>query len=177
MRSDVRLRAFRPDEADTVWRVARAAGDGFAPGSERPDRQEIERRVVRSGELVDGRLDLAIEADGRLVGEVDARSPRGSMPSGVFEIGVVLYDPKDRGRGIGREAVARLVRLLFEEHGAERVQASTDVDNGAMQAVLERIRFTREGVMRGFMPSGSGDGRRDYVLYAITRDARGDAWT
>jgi RimJ/RimL family protein N-acetyltransferase len=35
-----------------------------------------------------------------------------------------------------------------------------------MRRVLERLGFTCEGVMRAFMPEGSG--RTDYALYAVT---------
>jgi hypothetical protein len=34
--------------------------------------------------------------------------------------------------------------------------------------VLERLGWTFEGVMRGFMPNSQG-GRDDYALYAITK--------
>jgi RimJ/RimL family protein N-acetyltransferase len=57
----------------------------------------------------------------------------------------------------------------MREHGAHRVQASTDVRNTAMRTVLERLDFTFEGVMRGFMPTAGG-GRADYALYGLTRE-------
>ena len=37
-----------------------------------------------------------------------------------------------------------------------------------MRAVAERCGFRFEGVLRSFMPSRSG--RRDYAMYAITKD-------
>ena len=62
--------------------------------------------------------------------------------------------------------MALLTGWLFEQQGAARVQAGTAVGNLAMRRVLERLSFTCEGVMRAFMPEGSG--RTDYALYAVT---------
>ena len=123
-------------------------------------------KVVLSGELEDGRLDLAVEVDGRFVGSVQARRADGAFPPGVFEIGIDL-EVGDRGKGYGREAVRLLAERLFEREGAARVQASTDVRNAAMRRVLEYLGFEYEGVLRGYMPDGNG--RADYALYALLR--------
>jgi RimJ/RimL family protein N-acetyltransferase len=132
-------------------------------------REDILRgRIERSGELADGMLMLGVETEGRLVGEVQARQPREGLPPGVFELGIELYEPADRGRGVGRQATALITSMLFERFGAHRVQASTDAENRPMHAVLERLGFVREGRLRAFMPSPNGP--RDYLMYAITRD-------
>src|SRR5712692_5538881 len=47
-------------------------------------RERMRRRIANSGRLVGGWLDLAIDADGSLVGEIDARHPPRAMPP-VFE--------------------------------------------------------------------------------------------
>jgi RimJ/RimL family protein N-acetyltransferase len=160
------IRPFRRDEFAPVW-AARARRGG-------PRDRNARRRFRRifahwcSGEPADGFLQLAVEVDGRLVGDVQARHPRHIAPPGVFEIGIELYDAADRGQGYGGVAVARLIELLFREHRAGRVQASTSLDNVAMRRLLERLGFTEEGVLRGFWPRGDGS-REDYVLYALTR--------
>jgi RimJ/RimL family protein N-acetyltransferase len=148
-----------------VWEARQGADPPLAtgPGS----RERLRRRLERSGGFHRGRLDLAIEVDGRLVGELDARHPPDMFPAGVFELGISLFAVDDRGKGVGSEAVRLLTAYLFEHLDAERVQASTDVDNEAMRRVFHKLGFGAEGVMRAFMPSESG--RRDYALYAITR--------
>ena len=93
---------------------------------------------------------LAVESDGRVIGEAQHWNARGSMPAGVFEIGIMLWDPKDRGRGLGREAQRRLVDLLFGEQGAFRVQAGTAPSNRPERRCLEGLGFTEEGTLRGF---------------------------
>jgi ribosomal-protein-alanine N-acetyltransferase len=154
----ITLRPFRDDELDVVWR-----GRGRTP-----DRERLAERLKESGRLVDGRLDFAIETEGRLIGDVGARQPKEAFPPGVYEVGIDLFATGDRGRGYGREAVSLLTAHLFDAGLAERVQGSTDVTNGAMRRVFELLGFREEGVMRAFMPAR---GRRaDYVLYAVTRD-------
>lgn len=170
--TDVRLRKLRESEVETLLRArVDLAGTMGQPGpAPDPDlaRPALRERVAHSGEYFGGEILFGIEADGRLVGEVQARHPENAMPSGVFELGIGLFDVADRGRGTGTKAVAQITTLLFDEQGAHRVQAGTDMQNTAMRAVLDRLGFGFEGVMRGFMPMD--DGAHDYALYAITRD-------
>ena len=160
----VLLRPLREEELDTVWEAR--VNDDTAPWLSTPQAYErLRQRIANSGEFVDGWLDLGIETGGRLVGEVDARCPPRTMPEGVFELGISLFDVSDRGRGLGTEAIRLLTRHLFEREQARRVQASTWVGNHAMRRVFEKLGFVEEGVLHSFMPSGRG--RDDYVLYAI----------
>jgi RimJ/RimL family protein N-acetyltransferase len=155
----VTLRPLRPEELD---QLLRHADRGVT-------RERMIERIGRSGEFTDGILDLGVEADGRLVGDIQARAPRLALPQGVAEIGITLFANGDRGRGLGREAVALFTEHLFDAHLIERVQGSTDVENTAMRRVFELLGFHEEGVMRGFMPAARGR-RADYVLYAVLRD-------
>jgi RimJ/RimL family protein N-acetyltransferase len=155
------LRAFRRDELDLLV-------DGR--GADRPgSRRRLTELIEHSGRLWRGRIELAVEAEGRLVGDAQARQPEHCLPPGVYEIGISLFAEADRGKGYGRDAVELLTTHLFAERAAERVQASTAVHNGAMRAVLQRLEFREEGVMRAFMPSAAG-ARDDFALYAVTRD-------
>jgi [ribosomal protein S5]-alanine N-acetyltransferase len=161
----VTLRAFRRDELDVVWEARKrrpTPTSPITPGT----RRAIQRQIERSGRLYDGFLRLAVDVDGELAGEIDARCPANAFPPGVFEIGIELYADEDRGRGYGTEALRLLVERLFAREGAERVQASTAAENTAMRRVLEKLGFLYEGTLRGFMPSD--EGREDYVLYAVT---------
>ena len=88
--STLTLRPFRPDEIDVVWeaRKRRATPTSpITPGA----RRAIQRHIERSGRLYDGFLRLAIDVDGALVGEIDARCPANAFPPGVFEIGIEVY--------------------------------------------------------------------------------------
>ena len=175
----VLLRPFRADEVDELWaRRQREIADGSSWGPS--THEEVAERVANSGTWTDTPAGLlfAVEADGVLVGDVQARRSRGVLPGGVVEIGIGLYEATDRGRGIGRDAVAQLTAKLFEAGEAHRVQLSTDLGNAAMRRVADVLGFGFEGVLRGFMPSV--DGPRDYAMYGMTetdfRDVR-SAWT
>lgn len=164
----VTLRAYRESEAPmlvTAWADAR----WFAPKGTEPRElaERVHERIRRSGSFTEGVIYLAIEAEGRLVGEVQARQPLHGLPRGVFELGIELFEEADRGRGLGAEAVAAITRHLFDDEQAHRVQLTTDVDNVSMRRVAERLGFTFEGVLRSFMPEP--DGPRDYAMYAITK--------
>jgi RimJ/RimL family protein N-acetyltransferase len=164
------LRPYLPDEADELlehwlaspWRVGGSKDRATA-------RRSLRRRIVRSGAFVDGRLELAVDLDGKVVGDIEARHPPGSMPPGVYELGIELYAPETRGRGVGSEAVELLTTHLFDEYAAGRVQATTAVTNAPMRRLLERLDFVEEGVLRAFMPTENG--REDYVMYAVTAAA------
>jgi RimJ/RimL family protein N-acetyltransferase len=156
------LRPFAPEELEAVWEY-RSVGSVVGSASEK---ERVLQRLRQSGRWIDGRLDLAIEAEARVVGNIDAR--RTALPPGVFALGIGLFRSADRGRGWGTESVRLLTDHLFALERAARVEASTDVANAAMRRVLEKVGFAQEGILREFMP-GRGGGRDDYVLYAITR--------
>lgn len=149
----VLLRALTPADADAL-----------ADGPEHRERllQQLERRPT----LEDGGfLGLAVEGDGLLVGDIQARAPKHAFPRGTCEIGITLF-PGARSRGYGLEAVRLLTEHLLDA-GWDRVQASTAVDNVAMRTVLERAGYEHEGVLRSYAPGD--DGREDYAMYAKTR--------
>jgi RimJ/RimL family protein N-acetyltransferase len=160
---------LRPLELGDVEALVAAHDDepaSFAPVGDQA-RERLRKQIERRPTLEDGGfLNLAIESDGRLVGDVQARAPKNAFPPGVCEIGITLFADR-RGQGFGHEAVALFTAQLFEA-GWERVQASTSVENAAMRRVLERVGYTFEGVLRDFSPGADG-GREDYALYAASR--------
>lgn len=139
----------------------------LAADEERAER--LRRRIERNPTLADGGFwSVGIEADGELVGEIQARAPQHCFLPGVCEIGIELF-AETRGRGIGREALALFAEELFGQ-GLARVQASTAVSNVAMRRVLEALGWEFEGVLRAYGPDEDG-GREDYAMYAVTRPA------
>lgn len=165
----VRLREITVDDVDLV--------DGWAASPEVEGEfndfglphQSI-RQVALEGRLVgEGGGTLLVETlDGTPVGTMSWHGVTyGPNPeSRAWNIGISLI-PEARGHGYGVEAQQLLARRLFAETAANRVEASTDVENLAEQRALEKAGFVREGVQRG--SQWRHDGWHDLVTYAITR--------
>jgi RimJ/RimL family protein N-acetyltransferase len=166
----VTLRPFRGGEFARLWAEEtrdRGAFDEPWSASDEAAKARVRERVERSGTWRDRRvLDLAIEVDGELAGDVQARCDPSYEPPGLFELGISLFADR-RGGGSGTVALRLITAYLFDEEHAVRVSLSTDVDNVAMRRAAERAGFTFEGVMRGFwqVPDAAP---RDFALYART---------
>ncbi|MDP9185134.1 MAG: GNAT family N-acetyltransferase [Actinomycetota bacterium] len=167
----VTLRPFAPADFDQLWaEETRDRGSFEAPwgADDEQARARVRARVDHSGTWRDQRvLDLAVELEGRVVGDVQARRDPSYEPPGLFDLGIGLFRDH-RGVGVGTTAIALIAAFLFDEEQAVRVSLSTDVDNVAMRRVAEKTGFIFEGIMRGFwrVPDGPA---RDYALYGRTR--------
>jgi RimJ/RimL family protein N-acetyltransferase len=129
------------------------------------------RRWERDGFLGDDDSLLVVGlADGTFGGYVVWRPLAISGPQGVMQLGIVLL-PEHRGRGIGTRAQQLLSDYLFATTIANRLEATTAVDNLAEQRALERAGFTREGLLRGrgFV---RGEWRDGYMYSRLRRDPR-----
>ncbi len=119
----VLLRAFRPEEHDAFVASRLSGEEGVSVTTFTED--EMRERVATSGEMTDRGVLLAIDVDGRAVGEIQGYTV--GLPDGAFGIGIGLFDDADRGRGLGTEAVAVLTRYLFETLEVRRVEAGTHI--------------------------------------------------
>jgi aminoglycoside 6'-N-acetyltransferase len=131
----------------------------------------LEPAVARWWDAPDDDFPLADEPEAvRLVIEVD-----GAVA------GMVQYaeetDPKYRhagidiflseafhGRGIGTEAVRRVVRLLIDDRGHHRITIDPAAENAAAIRAYEKVGFRRVGVMRGYERDVGGDAFHDGML-------------
>ncbi|HEY7281799.1 MAG TPA: GNAT family protein [Actinomycetota bacterium] len=159
------LRPYRAEDLD-VWfdaRMAQADDRTISPVG-KPDRERLQARVERSGLLHQGWLDLAIELDGRLVGEIGTYGgePGREVRPGTYFFGIGLFDVADRGHGLGTDATRALCGWLFREAGADRVESSTAVSNAPMRGVFERLGFHFDGVERRW--------EVDWAQYSVDRD-------
>jgi RimJ/RimL family protein N-acetyltransferase len=158
---------LRPPTLDDVDAVYRATQDPetqrWITGAPVPytvaDARAFLETVVRSRAEGTG-LSVVAEADGVFVGTAGLSLP-GARHVGP-EIGYSVA-PWARGHRYAAEMADGLARWAFA-HGAPRVHLVVDVDNPVSQAVAERARFTREGVVRGCLPLRDGS-RADAVLF------------
>jgi len=135
-------------------------------------REPVNREVLARGPLRNERNGVLIVeriADGTPIGTVGwHRVTYGPNPeSAAWNFGIELR-PDARGQGYGSEAQRLLAAYLFETTGANRVEASTDLDNVAEQRALEKAGFRREGIARGAQYRAGR--HRDLVTYARLRD-------
>ena len=154
------LRALRDSEIDEEWQ-ALVEADPMAIAGPR-DESAFRARLARSGRLVDGQLDLAIDLDGALIGRIQTFVPPGRpLAPGTFDIGIGLR-AHARGQGHGREALTLLTGWLFGHAGAQVVEGATDPANAPMRAVFARAGWDFAGPATEF--------GREWAVYRITRD-------
>lgn len=130
------------------------------------DRWRYARLWERNGLLDDDGGVLTVRRQDETIGFVAWSKHVTARTSFCWDMGIALL-PEARGRGYGTDAQRQLVRYLFAHTQVNRIEAGTNVDNVAEQRALEKVGFTREGVMRGAAYQG---GRwRDGVIYSVLR--------
>ena len=155
------LRALQASEIDEEWQAMVNADPMVIAAL--PDEEAFRARLRRSGRLIDGQLDLAVDLDGALIGRIQTFVPPGRpLPPGTFEVGIGLREHA-QGQGHGREALALLTGWLFEHAAAQVVESATDPKNAAMRAVFHRVGWARAGSQTEF--------GREWAVYRITRKA------
>jgi aminoglycoside 6'-N-acetyltransferase len=83
----------------------------------------------------------------------------------------LFLDPALHGRGLGTEAVRRLVRHLIEDRGHHRITIDPGVANTAAIRSYEKAGFRRVGVMRSYeRPSGSEQWRDGLLMELLATD-------
>jgi RimJ/RimL family protein N-acetyltransferase len=128
------------------------------------------RHRVEAGETLgpDRGLLTVVDDDDLVVGELSwLRVFNGPPPNGdCWNMGIWIV-PAHRGKGHGTDAQRLGAAYLFEHTMLERVEASTESENGAEQRSLERAGFTREGVLR--RACFRGGEWRDMVMFSKLR--------
>jgi len=79
----------------------------------------------------------------------------------------VFLDPALHNRGLGSEAVRRVVRHLIEKRGHHRVTIDPAVANTAAVRAYEKVGFRRVGVMRRYERDVDGDAWHDGLLMEL----------
>jgi RimJ/RimL family protein N-acetyltransferase len=83
---------------------------------------------------------------------------------------IVNVDESARGKGIGTELISRGVRYIFDRYDKiRRIEATTRVDNKAMQKVFESAGFRHEATYRKVWRVKEGK-YVDSLGYAILRE-------
>ncbi len=157
-------------EADLPF-LLRAMTDSRARGphilSRIPSPHDVRKRFAENGySSEEHEVLLVADESGRVIGNVLHFRTR--PYSTAREIGWILYDEKDRGRGYASEAATALVDYLFRSFPAvHRLECTMQEENHASVRVAEKAGFVREGRLRGLVFL---DGRfADSLLMALLR--------
>lgn len=108
---------------------------------------------------------LTIEFDGAVAGLIqfyEEPEPRYRHASIDLFLGPSLH-----GRGLGTEAVRRLVCHLIDERGHHRITIDPAASNAAAIRANEKAGFRRVGVMRGYERDIDGTGWHDALLMEL----------
>ncbi len=108
---------------------------------------------------------LTIEVDGAVAGLIQFSE---ELEPKYRHAQIDLFlDPALHGRGLGGEAVRRVVRRLIDELGHHRITIDPAVANTAAIRAYERVGFTRVGVMRRSERDIDGNGWHDSLLMEL----------
>jgi aminoglycoside 6'-N-acetyltransferase len=118
---------------------------------------------------------LTIEVDGAVAGLIQF-SEEHEPKYRHAEIDLFL-DPALHGRGLGTEAVRRVVRRLVDERGHHRITIDPAVDNAAAIRAYAKAGFRPVGVMRCSERDVGGGGWHDALLmeFLAGEDGEGPA--
>jgi aminoglycoside 6'-N-acetyltransferase len=108
---------------------------------------------------------LAIEVQGAVAGLVQFyEEPTPKYRHAAIDL---FLDPARHGRGLGTEAVRRMVRHLIDDRGHHRVTVDPAAANSVAIRVYEKAGFKPVGIMRRYERDVGGDGWHDGLLMEL----------
>lgn len=152
----LRLRTLSAEDEDELVRILRTPevrrwwGDP-EPGFPWTDDPEATRLVIEANDRVVGMIQFTEETEPRY------RHARID----------VFLDPALHGRGVGTEAVRRLVRYLIDEHGHHRITIDPASTNAAAIRSYEKVGFRPVGVMRRYERDADSEDWHDGLLMEL----------
>jgi aminoglycoside 6'-N-acetyltransferase len=111
---------------------------------------------------------LVIEVDGAVGGMIQFyEEPDPKYRHASIDL---FLDPALHGRGLGTEAVRRVVRHLLDERGHHRITIDPAAANAAAIRAYEKVGFRPVGVMRRYERDVDGRGWHDGLLMELVVD-------
>lgn len=151
------LRPFRASDAEDCFaflsdRETCYLDGGYEPYTAKDERFWTLMDIFASGE---GRYMVERKEDGRVIGVLHL-FPDDRRAVEAMEIGYVIA-PDCRRRGYAREAVSAVIAHLLRDTNTELITAGAADCNAPSIAMLEKLGFVREGIIRkGFFIPGQG---------------------
>lgn len=128
---------------------------------------EINRKFIENGLLSEdyGRLLICENVTNRMLGYIVYFKTTHYMVG--LEVGYVIFNPSDRGKGYCSEALDLMTEWLFLTKQIMRLQATVDVDNIGSRKAAEKCGYIYEGTLR--MAVFSRGEYKDIIMLSITR--------
>jgi aminoglycoside 6'-N-acetyltransferase len=158
---EISLRPIGPDDVDAVRAIR-----------ELPEVAEWWGRVEDDFPLADDpdSTRFAIIVDGAVAGMIQYGEE--NDPDYRYASIDIFLDPSLRGRGLGTDALRRLVRHLIDDRGHHRITIDPDVDNVPAIRSYEKAGFRPVGVMRSAWRDPTGSWRDVLLMELVERGAR-----
>jgi RimJ/RimL family protein N-acetyltransferase len=149
MPSRIRLEPATPADAGRLAAaVVQPAAKHLSFFAEKPPTVEEERDYLERMHRSDAdELYLVVrEQDGAVIGtgglhEIDRRNRN-------CRLGLLIFDPAERTKGYGREAIGLLLDLAFGTRGFHKVYLRVFAENERARALYLRLGFIAEGTLR-----------------------------
>jgi len=106
---------------------------------------EVEAHCARIEHAID-RWDYGIIVDGALIGEVVLNHV--DLPNRSASMRIAVWEPGQRNKGYGSEAIGLLIRHGFETIGLNRIELEVYAFNPQARRVYEKLGFRLEGTRR-----------------------------
>lgn len=142
--------------------------------SDRAPAEDEQRRWFESLAADETRLAFTIETtDGRPIGQAGFKNI--DRERGRAELGILIGERAERGRGLGAEACGLLVRHGFEQLGLRRIDCLVLADNERALGLYRKLGFRRDGSVRCEPVRKGGRLREVVCLSLLESDARAGA--
>ncbi len=145
------LRPFRKGDEDDIFAILLDKEGAYFCDGEEPFTPE-DRFTPQYAELMDdyeqhkNRLMLELKGQNKVIGFVSFwKDDRRQVPAKEL---VYQLHPDYQRKGYATEAVGAVIRYLFAETDAQLINAKAVTQNAASQALLRKLGFTREGIIR-----------------------------
>jgi RimJ/RimL family protein N-acetyltransferase len=153
-RAEVKLRDFRPDDAEAVhrWFNDELVTEDLVGNRDSFTLEDAAGWVERAMDTSrDRKWAITIDGSDDAVGFVALFGLDRQLGP---ELAVLVGDPSAWGQGVAREAERQACNHAFRDYDAHRIHAEIPATNEAAQKVVTYLGFRREGVMRAAIRRG-----------------------
>jgi ribosomal-protein-alanine N-acetyltransferase len=145
----INLRTVRKRDLDTLYDLHCQIQDRglYFPQKMRSEAEFMDSFAKNGFWAEDKGLLLIVDAEtDRILGNVAYFPANGYYQA--FELGYLIYDPKDRGKGIVSQAIRLFIGYLFDLQNVTRLQIQMEIPNAASRRIAEKAGFKLEGIAR-----------------------------